>query len=118
MLDTPPEAAFDDLTLLASQISQTPIALISLVDGKRQWFKSRVGLDATETPRELAFCAHAILNPDQVMEVGNALKIRAFRKTHSSFPIRIFASMPVRRSSPKAGTHWGRCASSTARRVV
>ena len=71
ILDSAPEAALDDLTLLAAQICQTPIALISLVDEKRQWFKSRVGLAATETPRELAFCAHTILNKTQIMEVSD-----------------------------------------------
>lgn len=69
VLDTMPEAAFDDLTLLASQICQTPIAMIALVDQDRQWFKSRVGITTAETPREVAFCAHAILKPDEVLEV-------------------------------------------------
>src|SRR5882762_7762227 len=72
VLDTPAEQAFDDLALLASQICQTPIAMVSLVDEKRQWFKSKIGLDANETARDIAFCAHTILRPDEVMEVQDA----------------------------------------------
>jgi diguanylate cyclase (GGDEF)-like protein/PAS domain S-box-containing protein len=64
VLDTPPEPEFDDLTRLAAVVCGTPIALVSLVDACRQWFKSRHGLDAAETPRDVAFCAHAITQTD------------------------------------------------------
>ena len=72
ILDTGPESTFNDLVQLATQISQAPIALVSLVDDHRQWFKAKVGLTATETPREWAFCAHAILQ-SQPLIIENAL---------------------------------------------
>ncbi len=78
ILDTPPEAAFDALTRLAADRFDVPIALISLVDDHRQWFKSRVGLQATETPREHAFCAHAIAQPGEVMMVPDATQDARF----------------------------------------
>lgn len=63
ILDTPPEEAFDALTDLSAHIFRTPTALISLIDIDRQWFKSKVGMDVEETSRDVAFCAHAILEP-------------------------------------------------------
>jgi anti-sigma regulatory factor (Ser/Thr protein kinase) len=62
ILDTKPEHRFDDLAMLASQVCDAPIALITLVDAHRQWFKSHIGTDLTETPRSLSFCAHAMLD--------------------------------------------------------
>jgi len=72
LLDTPPEPVFDDLVQVASTLCGTPIALLSLVDADRQWFKASFGLAASQTPRDLAFCAHAILTPDQALVVEDA----------------------------------------------
>lgn len=72
ILDTLPEVEFEELTLLASQICQTPVALISLLDDKRQWFKAIVGADVRETPKEQAFCAHTIVGIEDIMIVNDA----------------------------------------------
>lgn len=72
ILDTFPEEEYDDITRIASEICQTPVSLISLVDENRQWFKSHHGTDSTETPREVAFCAHAINNTEEVLLVKDS----------------------------------------------
>lgn len=98
ILDTLPEEAFDDLARLAATLCQTPIALVSLIDECRQWFKARIGLDVPETHRDLAFCAHAILQPDDLLIVPDTQLDPRFATNSlvTDAPhIRFYAGMPL-----------------------
>lgn len=98
ILDSDPERNFDDLARIASHVCGAPIALVTLVDDERQWFKARVGLDATETPRADAFCAHAILD-DQTLIVPDAEADERFRDNPLVLghpDIRFYAGAPLR----------------------
>lgn len=98
VLDSLPEQMFDDIVRVASNVCGTPIALISLVDEDRQWFKAKVGLQASETPRDQAFCAHAILQPDQPFVVPDATQDPRFAQNPlvtGGPDIRMYAGAPI-----------------------
>lgn len=78
IMDTLPEIDYDDLTAIASEICNTPISLVSLVDSSRQWFKSHHGLNVSQTPKDFAFCAHAIADGNEVFIVQDARKDERF----------------------------------------
>jgi hypothetical protein len=98
ILDTPDEAEFDALTRLAAELCDAPIALISLVDRDRQWFKSRTGLDVSETPRDIGFCARAILG-EGILEIEDTFADRRFAENPlvTGPPgVRFYAAAPLR----------------------
>jgi PAS domain S-box-containing protein len=97
ILDTPDEQEFDDITALASFLCQTPIALISLVDRERQWFKSRLGIGVQELPRAISVCGHTILG-DDILEISDTLADRRFADNPlvvGETQIRFYAGMPL-----------------------
>jgi hypothetical protein len=98
ILDTMPEAAYDDIARLASVLCGVPIALVSLIDRDRQWFKARTGFEPGETRRDEAFCNHAIRMPGQVMEVPDAShdpRFAANPLVTGDAAIRFYAGMPL-----------------------
>jgi GAF domain-containing protein len=102
ILDTQSERAFDDLTALVAYVCNVPIALVSLVDSHRQWFKSKFGLEATETSRDVSFCTHAILQ-DKILVIKDTLLDSRFAANPlviSEPDIRFYAGVPL--PSPEA----------------
>lgn len=102
ILDTPEEKEFDTIVALAQRLLGCPVVLVSLVDDHRQWFKARCGVDATETPRDIAFCAHAMLGPD-IMVVEDATRDPRFADNPlvtGPLGIRFYAGVPLRPAAP------------------
>ena len=118
ILDTEPEAVYDDVARLAAYVCQTPTALITFVDEGRQWFKSRVGFGPRETPRDVSFCAHAILQPGPLV-VTDALDDERFRDNPlvlESPYIRFYAGFPLTSDEGyRVGTL---CVLDTAKRIL
>jgi GAF domain-containing protein len=104
VLDTPPEQAFDELAFLAGTICGTPVALITFVDADRQWFKARIGISTSETPRDVAFCARTILGRD-LMVITDTHQDCRFRDnplvTGAPY-IRFYAGAPLRTAEEMA----------------
>lgn len=104
MLDTAPEARFDRITQAAQRLFNVPIALVSLVDRDRQWFKSRSGLDVTETPRNISFCGHAI-HGDQALVIPDASADERFADNplvSGTLHLRFYAGMPLKSRNGRA----------------
>jgi GAF domain-containing protein len=97
VLDTNAEADFDELVKLASQICETPISLVSLIDSSRQWFKAKIGMESNETSRDVAFCAHGILK-NELMEINDATQDNRFFDNPlvtGDLGIKFYAGMPL-----------------------
>ena len=98
ILDTLPQAAYDDVVKVASTVCGTPVALVSLIDRDRQWFKARVGLDDAQTSRDVAVCDHAIRAPGELMEIPDLRqdpRFAGFPAVAGDFAARFYAGMPL-----------------------
>ncbi|MDY8135590.1 GAF domain-containing sensor histidine kinase [Aquimarina sp. 2201CG5-10] len=98
ILDTSSEKEFDEITALAAHLCNTEVALISLVDSNRQWFKSKYGMVTDETPKAYSFCAHAILEPENPLIIPDARKDKRFYKnplTESDQPVIFYTGIPL-----------------------
>ncbi|WP_052214648.1 sensor domain-containing diguanylate cyclase [Belnapia sp. F-4-1] len=98
VLDTACEAAFDDIVRLATRLTRRPIALVSLIDAERLWAKARHGVDITEAPRDLAFCAHAILDPGRPLVIEDARADPRFADNplvHTDPGLRSYTGIPL-----------------------
>jgi hypothetical protein len=118
ILDTPSETRFEQLTQLAAYICQTPVALISLVDNQRQWFKAKIGLDLDETPRDMGFCSHTILD-FELMEISDTLSDERFKDNPLvlEYPsIRFYAGAPL--ISPQGLPMGALCVIDTVPRIL
>ena len=98
VLDTLPEQAYDDIVQLAATLCGAPIALVSLIDRDRQWAKAKIGMDATDVARDMAFCDHAIREPHQLLEVPDTMRDARF--SDNPFValgdgVRFYAGMPL-----------------------
>ena len=106
VLDTPPDERFDRYTRRACERFGVPVALITLVDHDRQWFKSRVGIEFTESPRDESFCAHAILGPDVMQVPDTTLDYRFADSPVVTGPprVRFYAGAPLHVDGHRVGT--------------
>lgn len=98
ILDTLPQGAYDDIVRVASAVCDTPVALVSLVDRDRQWFKARIGMQDPQTSRQVAVCDHAIRSPDQLMEVHDLSRDARFADNPivtGDMGARFYAGMPL-----------------------
>ncbi len=104
VLDTAPDPLYDDLTELAASVCETPIALISLIDSDRQWFKSRHGLDAQQTDRDISFCGHAILQQDIfiVEDAAHDIRFSDNPLVAGATRVRFYAGVPLMSPSGQA----------------